>query len=242
MRGPTPDHDYRHFSEHFGFMTAGDFHRGAPLPLPRRPGTLVLARERFARLAEVVSRPLGLENLALAMSEEDAREHGRFLAEIVSAVPDGFVILDLHNLYCQLHNFGVGWEDLLEGYPLERVREMHVSGGSWGEAPSAPGRAIRRDTHDDAVPERVFELLEEILPRCPAVEAVVFERLGHTLPDRGSRERFLEVLKREGHAEEIRRLLLQGELSVEQRAWVESMRPEMLETAAMLVKRWGRGG
>jgi len=54
--------------------------------------------------------------------------------------------------------------------------------------------------------------------------------------------RFLAVLKREGDAAAIKRRLCEGELSAEQRAWVESMRPEMLETAAMLVKRWGRGG
>jgi len=54
--------------------------------------------------------------------------------------------------------------------------------------------------------------------------------------------RFLEVLKRAEEAGEIQRLLLEGEPTAEQRAWVESMRPEMLETAAMLVKRWGRDG
>ena len=93
-----------------------------------------------------------------------------------SASPTGFLILDLHNLYCQIHNFGIRWQDLLANYPLEKVRELHVSGGSWGEAPSAPGVSIRRDTHDDAVPEEVHALLEAILPLCPNAEAVIFER------------------------------------------------------------------
>ncbi len=186
---------YRHVSEHFGFMTAGDFHRGAPLPLPKTQDTVALGRERFGRLAEVVPCPIGLENLALALTGEDVCAHGAFLDEIVSVTPRGFLILDLHNLYCQTHNFALSWRDLVDGYPLEKVRELHVSGGSWGETPSAPGVAIRRDTHDDAVPEEVHALLEAVLPMCPNAEAVIFERLGHTLPDAASHDRYRDDFK-----------------------------------------------
>lgn len=51
-------------------------------------------------------------------------------------------------------------------------------GGSWSQGTRA---RIRRDTHDDAVPEAVFELLALVLERCPQVEAVIFERLGNSL-------------------------------------------------------------
>lgn len=190
LRREMESRRYLHVSEHFGFMTAGDFHRGAPLPLPHDPALVALGRERFSILASVVPIPLGLENLALALSEQDVRQHGKFLEDIVSATDDGFLILDLHNLYCQLHNFSLSWQELLPNYPLDRVREIHVSGGSWEEAPSAPGQPIRRDTHDDAVPEEVFALVEAILPHCPKVEAVIFERLGNTLPDRASHDRY----------------------------------------------------
>lgn len=192
LKRETGERSYRHVSEHFGFMTAGDFHRGAPLPLPKNEDTVQLGRDRFQRLAEAVPCPLGLENLALALTEQDVRDHGHFLEEIISSSDTGFLILDLHNLYCQLHNFRLSWQELLDDYPLTRVRELHVSGGSWGEAPSAPGQTIRRDTHDDAVPAEVFSLLEEILPLCPKTVAVIFERLGHTLPDTFSHERFRE--------------------------------------------------
>ncbi len=88
------------------------------------------------------------------------------------------MLLDLHNLYCQVCNFQISAEVLLGLYPLHRVRELHISGGSWSQGTRA---RIRRDTHDEAVPEAVFELLALVLERCPQVEAVIFERLGHSL-------------------------------------------------------------
>ena len=49
------------------------------------------------------------------------------------------------------------------------------------EALSARGTPIRRDTHDDDVPDEVFKMLETALPRCPQTEVVIFERLGSSL-------------------------------------------------------------
>jgi uncharacterized protein (UPF0276 family) len=171
---------YQHVSEHFGFCSGGDFHRSAPLPVPFTPETLALGQARLARLAAVVDAPVGLENLALAFSAADVAVPGRFLDELLAPV-DGFLLLDLHNLYCQLCNFECDADTLLAGYPLHRVRELHVSGGSWREAPSAPGRRIRRDTHDEAVPDAVFDLVTAVIPRCPNLQLVTFERLGGTL-------------------------------------------------------------
>jgi hypothetical protein len=41
-----------------------------------------------------------------------------------------------------------------------------------------PGRRIRRDTHDDAVPDAVFTLLELTIEKCPNLKYVVLEQLG----------------------------------------------------------------
>jgi len=176
--------DYLHITEHFGFMTAGDFHHGAPLPVPMTPETLELGQQRFAQLAEVTSQhqlSLGLENLALALTKQDVLEHNAFLQKIV-APSDGFLLLDLHNVYCQMHNFGIGPTEMFSNYPFELVREIHVSGGSWAETPSST-IPVRRDTHDDAVPEEVFALLQFVLPQCQNLDVIFLERLGNTLAD-----------------------------------------------------------
>lgn len=168
-------------SEHFGFMVAGALDGGAPLPVPPGPGSVRVGTAALRRLAAATGTPVGLENLALALGEADVHAQGPLLTEVLDAV-DGYLVLDLHNLHCQAVNYALDPLALLERYPLARVRCIHVSGGSWSE-PHAGGHArrFRRDTHDDDVPAAVHELLREVLPRCPALELVVLERIGDTL-------------------------------------------------------------
>ena len=171
---------YAHISEHFGFMGGGNFHFAAPLPVPRTPTSVAIGRQRLRELADVARVPVGLENLAFAFNIHDVQQQGPFLEELLQPV-DGFLLLDLHNLYCQSCNFDVELLTLLEAYPIHRVRELHVSGGSWSEHPPGSGQRVRRDTHDDLVPEEVFAALPEVLRRCPNVQAVILERMDGTI-------------------------------------------------------------
>ncbi|HKO94743.1 MAG TPA: DUF692 family protein, partial [Polyangiaceae bacterium] len=98
---------YRHVSEHFGFTTVPGLSRGTPLPVPFVPGAVSIGRDRLRLLEEVAGgAPVGLENLALAMSRDDVRVHGEFLDQLLEP-SNGFLLLDLHNLYCQAQNFDV---------------------------------------------------------------------------------------------------------------------------------------
>lgn len=185
---------YRHVSEHLGFLRsgvarAGEIAEAAPLPLPMTPRTVALGRARLAELARVTGLPVGLENLATSLSPRDALDQGAFLDALLEPV-DGFVLLDVHNLFCQAATFELDPVALLETYPLGRVREIHVSGGSWYETAADPSRPVRRDTHDGAVPDAVFEILDAALARCDRVEAVFLERLGGTMRDEADQARF----------------------------------------------------
>lgn len=195
---------YRHISEHFGFSTGGSFHQSAPLPVPRTPETLAVGHDRLLRLAEVAQVPIGLENLAFAFGPCDVRQQGPFIEELLEPV-DGFLLLDLHNIYCQMCNFDCSPSELLHSYPLERVRELHVSGGSWSE-PQLAGNSgrIRRDTHDEAVPDDVFELLTLALKKCPKVDVVIFERLGDTFKSESDMINFAEDYRR------LRQVVVEG--------------------------------
>lgn len=170
---------YRHISEHFCFVTAGDFTASAPMPVPMTPRTIALGRARMQALAEAAQLPIGLENLAIAFGRSDVLDQGPFIESLISAV-DGFVLLDVHNLYCQIHNFDIPVDELLDRYPLDRVRELHISGGSWDDT-RFDERKFRRDTHDHAIVEPVFSMLERVLERCDHVEAVFMERIGGTV-------------------------------------------------------------
>ena len=63
------DFKFRHLSEHFGFMTSGNAHEGAPLPVPFCDSTLHLAQDRLKQLSNVVKVPVGIENLAFSFTD-----------------------------------------------------------------------------------------------------------------------------------------------------------------------------
>jgi uncharacterized protein len=195
LRGLTSRFRFDHISEHFGFLTGTDFHKGAPLSVPYSARTLAIGQDRLLRIADACGCPVGLENLAFATDVASARVHGAFLDALLEPV-NGFVILDLHNLYCQLRNFDLGLEEMLGVFPLDRVREVHLSGGSWEASAFRPMPGVRRDTHDDRVPEEVFEMLGVVLGRCPHLKFVVMEQLTHALGTEGEQEGFRADFRR----------------------------------------------
>lgn len=184
---------YNHITEHFGFMNTENFHQGVPLPVPLLPKTLQVGKDRLSRLQGAVEIPVGVENLAFSFSMDDVKEQGEFLDKLVEDI-DGFLILDLHNIYCQSCNFEVDMMEIINLYPLEKVKEIHLSGGSWQE--SAYGKKpVRRDTHDDRIPEEIINLLPEVLIQCHP-EYVIIERLGHTLHTETEKQFFFDDFNR----------------------------------------------
>lgn len=183
------EYSFNHITEHFGFMTGQNFHHGAPLPIPYSYATLAIGQDRLARIQDACQCPVGLENLAFSYSLDEVKQHGQFLEQLITPI-NGFIILDLHNLYCQLHNFNTSFEEIIDLYPLDKVREIHISGGSWENSTVEPDRKIRRDTHDEAVPKEVFWLLENTLDKCPNLKYVVLEQLGNALKTEESKKLF----------------------------------------------------
>ncbi len=182
---------YVHASEHFGFSEAGPIAHGPPLPVPLNSESLKTGIEMMKRYADATQCPVGLENLAFAFGLEDVKRQGDFIDQLISPVA-GFLLLDLHNIYCQLENFGVSELELLNSYPLSKVREIHISGGSWSHSVSGKRTAVRRDSHDEGVPQEVFNLATTALKLCPNVEFVILERLGNTMMDKEEQREFRE--------------------------------------------------
>lgn len=182
-------YNFDHITEHFGYMTGEDFHKGAPMNIPFTEESFLIAQDRMLRMHDACSVPVGLENLAFAFDHDSMLAQGKFLERIVKSV-NGFIILDLHNVYCQVQNFDVDFETILDTMPLHRVREIHISGGTWEDSISEPHKKIRRDTHDDAVPDEVFEYLEKVIPLLPNLKYVILEQMGIALKTQEQRRRF----------------------------------------------------
>ena len=188
LRKKSDRFNFAHITEHFGFMTGENFHSGAPISMPYTKRTLAIGQDRLMRVANACQKPVGLENLALAYSTEDIKIQGEFIFQLLKPV-NGFMILDLHNLYCQCHNFNIEFEELMGFYNLELVREIHISGGSWADS-LIPSKKIRRDTHDDRVPIEVYKMLEHTIPLCQNLKFVVLEQIGNSLHQEESQQIF----------------------------------------------------
>lgn len=182
---------YRHVTEHWGFSRTRSLRRGAPMPLVASEAVVQSTIAAMRALADVARVPIGLEILALALSPLNALAQSIMVTRVLDAI-DGVLLLDLHNAWCQATNFGFDAKDLVARYPLDRVRQLHVAGGSWSE--SAFGRPFRRDTHDALAPDEIFELVTWVIPRCPALEVVILERLPTALDEAAAWRREWERL------------------------------------------------
>lgn len=175
-------HNFALFSEHFGFTQSVRYLDNAPLPVPYSEAFLERGRANLERLNKHACTRVGLENLAFAFSREEVLQQGAFLGALLQDQPQAFLLLDLHNLYCQATNFAIDPFDLLATYPLERVVEIHMAGGRVEpRRPEANSGHLRRDTHDRPIPEELFALLEYALAALPNLEYVIYERLGSSL-------------------------------------------------------------
>jgi uncharacterized protein len=182
---------YRHLSEHFGFHTAKGFSRGTMFPVPYTEGAVRVGRDRLRMMKEAAGGVrVGAENAAVALCAADAEEQGAFLADVLGGDDDAFLLLDVHNVWAQCRNLGLPAETMLRRFPLERVREIHISGGSWFTPPHRPEAPFRLDSHDGPVPPEAFALLPAALALCPNVEVVFLEHRGANLESPADVEQF----------------------------------------------------
>ncbi len=174
--------DFRWYTDHFGACLVGGDDVSLHLPAPPTDDVLVAARASLAAMRRVVPS-VGFENSVTYFHLADPLDEATFLGRAVD-VDGGRLLLDLHNVHTMAVNAGFDPRAWIARLPLERVIEIHVSGGKDSDPAWLKDRAVMRlDSHDDAVPEAVFELLEWTLPKCPNLEAVTLERMEGTVED-----------------------------------------------------------
>ncbi|WP_228530864.1 MULTISPECIES: DUF692 family multinuclear iron-containing protein [Myxococcaceae] len=125
-----------------------------------------------------LSMPLALENPAVF-----ARRGGLHVLDFMAGLHarTGLpLLLDLGHLLSFQLSAGLPAEAGLDGFPLDRVIELHLAGGVVTRRGSAgPHHGLYVDDHTQPVREELFALLERLLPRCSALRAVTFEGDGH---------------------------------------------------------------
>lgn len=159
------------FSEHIAWTRASGVEIGhlTPLPFSREAVETVAANARALQSA-LGGLPLLLENIAYGyvlpgstMGEAD------FVRAVVEEA-GAFLLLDLENVHANSTNHRYDPFEHLERLPLERVVEVHLAGGV-----TMPDGEYA-DTHSRPVPEESWRFLEWLVPRAPALKAVIVER------------------------------------------------------------------
>jgi len=93
---------------------------------------------------------------------------------------DTGMLLDCAHLAIFQRNHGHAPLTALDGFPLERIVEMHVAGGT---VKRFEGFEYVEDDHTPAVLRETWTIFGHLVPRCPNLRAVVFECERNPLPD-----------------------------------------------------------
>ncbi|MDJ0631135.1 MAG: DUF692 domain-containing protein [Rhodobacter sp.] len=121
------------------------------LPLPLNQETLTQVTARVHHVQEVLGRPLVLENPSTYASFQNSDiPEPEFLSTLSDAAGCG-LLLDVNNVYVSCFNDGSDPLDYLEGFPFDRVVQMHLAGHTHC------GSHLL-DTHDKPVTRGVWEL------------------------------------------------------------------------------------
>jgi uncharacterized protein (UPF0276 family) len=155
------------FSDHLCFTRCGPIAIGALAPLARDRATATMVGERAARLQDAAGIPFLLENITSHLDLGGEMNEPQFITEVVEAGGCG-LLLDLANLSINARNHRFDPYAYLDEFPLERVVEVHVAGGTIDEG-------IAYDTHSRETPAEVWDLLEVVARRAD-IAAVIIER------------------------------------------------------------------
>jgi len=161
------------YTEHLGEVRLDDLEMILPLPFVPDAEAVVRWRARLDTMRAVVPI-VGVENAVSYFTLSDPMDEPAFLHAILDP---GWWLLDLHNLWTMSQNLRFDPEAWLARAPLDRVIEIHVSGGAESLPGWLPGgSALRLDSHDGPVPDAVWSLLWSVALRCPGLRAITLER------------------------------------------------------------------
>lgn len=159
------------FSEHLAWASHDTVFLNDLLPLPYTPDTLQHVADHIDQVQNALKRQMLLENPATYITfSESTLEEVDFLAELVARTGCG-LLLDVNNVFVASTNHQLDPRHYLARFPLEHVREIHLSGHS--ETVDDHGAALLIDSHDTAVKDPVWALYEEVLARTGPIATLI---------------------------------------------------------------------
>jgi uncharacterized protein (UPF0276 family) len=178
-------------SEHIAFVRANGVEAGHLLPIPRSREAVDAVVANVKRTQEQLSVPIALEPIAAVFDwPDDELDEGAFLTEILDRT-GALLLLDIANVYANALNRGTDPLALLDRVPLDRVAYVHVAGG-------AEHDGVYHDTHTDAVPRPVLDLVTALCER-HRPPALMLERDGDYPPAAALRDELDAIAAASGY-------------------------------------------
>jgi uncharacterized protein (UPF0276 family) len=159
------------FSEHLAWSSHGGTFLNDLLPLPYTPETLAGVADHIDLVQDTLKRQMLLENPATYLLFEDSTiDEVDFLAELVARTGCG-LLLDVNNVFVASTNHNMDPRYYLSRFPVDAVREIHLSGHS--ETTDELGAPLLIDSHDTPVKDPVWNLYEDLIARTGPIASLV---------------------------------------------------------------------
>ena len=159
------------FSEHLAWSTHDTTFLNDLLPLPYTEATLSQVCTHIDQVQTLLGRQMLLENPATyLLFEESTIEETEFLAEVARRTGCG-LLLDVNNVFVAATNHHMDARAYLKRFPVQWVREIHLSGHS--ETIDDAGAPLLIDSHDTPVKDPVWALYEELIDRTGPIASLV---------------------------------------------------------------------
>jgi uncharacterized protein len=159
------------FSEHLAWSSHGEVFLNDLLPLPYTDETLSLVADHIDEVQEALGHQMLLENPATyLLFEESTIAETDFLRALAGRTGCG-LLLDVNNVFVAATNHNLDAHDYLAGFPIEHVREIHLSGHS--ETVDDFGAPLLIDSHDTPVKDPVWALYESLIARTGAIATLI---------------------------------------------------------------------
>ena len=136
------------------------------LPLPYTEEALANVVERVRTVQDILGRRILLENVSSYVTYRDSQvTEWEFLREIAER-SDSLILLDVNNIYVSSVNHEFDPLDYLKAIPADRVQQIHLAGHeNHGD--------YLVDTHDQPVPDPVWELYGAAVRRFGSVATMI---------------------------------------------------------------------
>ena len=159
------------FSEHLAWSTHDSVFLNDLLPLPYTAATLAQVVDHVEQVQATLGWQMLLENPATyLLFQESTIEETDFLAEVARRTGCG-LLLDVNNVFVAATNHNLDPYDYIARFPLEAVREIHLSGHS--ETVDDLGAPLLIDSHDTPVKDPVWALYETVIGRIGPIASLV---------------------------------------------------------------------